>query len=53
MFKAVPGVENFLRRQFKSMLIKEDEKLARENLGKLKSDKKSLKHVINPNFAYT
>ena len=35
-FKQVPGMTTFLTRQYKAMLKREEEKLAAENLGKLK-----------------
>ena len=34
------------------MIIREDENLQRENMGKLKSDKVSLDRKIKRNFAY-
>ena len=48
----MPGMEGYLKRQFKSHVMREDLNLRQENLGKLNAHKATLENKIKPNFAY-
>ena len=52
IFKSVPGMNKYLEKQYKAMVKKEEQKLAMDNLGKLKTQKKSIKQIIKPDYAY-
>ena len=51
-FTCVPGMAKYLEKQFQAMKKKESTKLAMQNLGREKSQKKTLDEVIKPDFAY-
>ena len=46
-------MNKFLERQHKAMLMKEGQKLAEYNLGKLKTQKKTLNEFVKPDYAYS
>ena len=45
-------MNKYLEKQYKAMLKKEEQKLAMDNLGKLKTQKKTIKQIIKPDYAY-
>ena len=48
----MPGMAKYLDKQFQAMKKKEVATLAVQNLGKQKSEQKTIEEVIKPDFAY-
>ena len=46
-------MNKYLEKQYKAMLKREEQKLAEQNLGKIREHKKTLKESIKPDFAYS